>query len=34
MHFLTRETMDWFSEEDDTGNNDALAAAQKIDETL
>jgi hypothetical protein len=29
-----RETMDWFAKEDDTGNNDALAGAQKFDETL
>jgi Family of unknown function (DUF6535) len=28
------KTMDWFARADDTGNNDAFAAAEKVDKTL
>ena len=34
VQFWARETMHWFATADDTGNNDAMAAAQKINETV
>jgi hypothetical protein len=34
VRFFARQTMGWLAEEDDTGNNDALEAAQKFDKTL
>jgi hypothetical protein len=34
VQIWARRTMKWFAEADDTGNKDALAAAQKINETL
>jgi hypothetical protein len=34
VQFWARQTMEWFAEEDDTGNNDALAATQHINKTL
>jgi hypothetical protein len=34
VQFWARETMYWFAMADDTGNNDAMAAAQKINETV
>ena len=34
MRFWARQTLEWFATVDDTGNNDALGAAQKINETL
>ena len=34
VQFWARETMYWFATADDTGNNDAMTAAQKINETV
>jgi hypothetical protein len=34
VQFWARQTRKWFATADDTGNNDPLAAAQKIDKTL